>query len=132
PVFLTRARVPGLHFLVLDPRRDLSPPGLNCAALPRGELRGGTLAREQRERRMHRTAVLSRRQRAIGCVPSPGGPPPSGRRPPAQTGMSAPGPPPKSSRMVDSSGGTVAPASSVGRSPRPPSICTLRATISVV
>src|SRR5882672_12253433 len=26
PFFLTRSRVPGLHFLVLDPRRSLSPP----------------------------------------------------------------------------------------------------------
>ena len=26
PAFLTRTRAPGLHFLVLDPRRDLSPP----------------------------------------------------------------------------------------------------------
>ena len=26
PAFLTRSRVPGLHFLVHDPRRDLSPP----------------------------------------------------------------------------------------------------------
>src|SRR5262245_1405848 len=26
PAFLTRSRVPGLHSLVLDPRRDLSPP----------------------------------------------------------------------------------------------------------
>src|SRR5437773_7954484 len=41
PVFLTRSRVPGLRSLVLDPRRDLSPPLVPSERRPR---RGTTAA----------------------------------------------------------------------------------------
>src|SRR5580765_3294250 len=93
PAFLTRLRVPGLHFLVLNPRRDLCAPTkagcVGCNALKEdGAFDGGMI------------------RRAPGLA---GGLRDQRRRHIAQNGMSSSGPPPNSPGMF-SSAGTVAPA----------------------
>src|SRR5437870_4032515 len=100
PAFLTRSRVPGLHFLILDTRRDLYAPTQNGMTPPAGGTPESAVARaeESRERRDHASPGMWRLSPAFDAAGAdrfdPGRVGRRNRR--SQNGISSSGPPPKS------------------------------------